>query len=266
LGQEETALLREVEAAIRGDRLILPSPPDHLQEIRRLLEDPDAGVERIAAAIGQDPALAARLLKITNSAAYGGDRPLDSLSQAIARLGNRLVATLVTSHALLQSFGAPCPAYSGLLEIIRELSRQVAAWAWVLAREAPLPPAEEALLAGLVHRIGMLPILQCAAHHGTPPPAEAMHDLLEEYHAPVGAMLLAHWRFPPALVTAVGHYRKPPPTDKATLTDLLAAASAARNRQPLPPDTAERLGLTDWPALLDDPAWRENYQHALTLL
>ena len=266
MGHDAIAILQDVEAAIRADRLILPSPPDHLLEIRRLLEAADTPVDRIAAAIGQDPALAARILKITNSAALGGQRPLESLSQAITRLGNRLVAALVTSHALLQAFGQPCPAYAGLLEIIRELSRQVAAWAWSLAREVRGLSAEEALLAGLVHRIGMLPILQCAAHHGAPPPTEAMHDLLERHHHRIGAILLAHWRFPPEIVAAVSHYPAPPPAATPTLTDVLAAAVAAPNRRELPPSLGERLGLNDWPALLDGPAWRERYEQALAML
>jgi len=240
VGTDATALLQDVESAIHQERLILPSPPDHLLAIRRLLEDPDAGVERIAAAIGQDPALAARILKVTNSAAMAGDRYIESLPQAIARLGNRLVGTLVTSHALLQAFGQPCPAYADLLGTIQADSREVAAWAWALAKTTRNASPEEAMLAGLVHRIGMLPILQCALHENHPPPRAVLQPLLETHHPRIGALLLEQWHFPPAIVTAVATQTatgKPP----NALSAILGVAIAARTQGELPADAPTRL-------------------------
>ena len=251
LGTDATALLQDVETAIRQERLILPSPPDHLLTIRRLLADPDASVERIAAAIGQDPALAARILKVTNSAALAGNRPIESLTQAVARLGNRLVGTLVTSHALLQAFGQPCPAYADLLGSIQTHSGEVAAWAWALAKSTRTASPEEAMLTGLVHRIGMLPILQCVVHENSPPPLETLQPLLEAQHPRIGALLLEQWHFPPAIVTAVAEQATSgnAPND---LSAILNVAIAARTQGELPEDAPARLGRTLTPAMLAD--------------
>ena len=251
LGTDATALLQDVEAAIRQERLILPSPPDHLLTIRRLLADPDAGVERIAAAIGQDPALAARILKVTNSAAMAGDRQIESLPQAVARLGNRLVGTLVTSHALLQAFGQPCPAYADLLGSIQTHSREVAAWSWALAKAIRTVSPEEAMLTGLVHRIGMLPILQCVVHDNSPPPRETLQPLLEAQHPRIGALLLEQWHFPPAIVTAMAKQATARQAPNA-LSAILNVAIAARTQDELPEDAPDRLGRTLTPETLAD--------------
>ncbi len=245
MGTDATALLQDVEAAIHAERLILPSPPDQLLTIRRLLDDPDADVNRIAAAIGQDPALAAKILKVTNSAALAGDRTIDSLPQAVARLGNRLVGTLVTSHALLQAFGQTCPQYAALLAEIRATSREAAAWAWALARTRRAAPAEEAMLAGLVHRIGMLPILQCVMHPGHPPPSDALRPLLQNHHPRIGALLLEQWHFPAPLVTAVAAQHRPPPAARADLTDVLAVAVALAEGADPDPGAVARLALDE---------------------
>ena len=249
LGTDTTALLQDVETAIRQERLILPSPPDHLLNIRRLLADPDASVERIATAIGQDPALAARILKVTNSAAMAGDRPIESLPQAVARLGNRLVGTLVTSHALLQAFGQPCPSYADLLGSIQTSSREVAAWAWALAKAARTASPEEAMLTGLVHRIGMLPILQCVMHENSPPPRVALQPLLAAQHPRIGALLLEQWHFPPAIVTAVAEQATSGNTPNA-LSAILSMAIAARTQGELPEDASNRMGQALTPAML----------------
>ena len=249
LGNDATALLEDVETAIRQERLILPSPPDHLLAIRRLLADPDASVERIAAAIGQDPALAARILKVTNSAAVAGNRPIESLPHAVARLGNRLVGALVTTHALLQAFGQPGPAYAGLLESFHANSREVAAWAWALAKTVRNAVPEEAMLTGLVHRIGMLPILQCAMHEPDPPPHEVLQPLLEARHSPIGALLLEQWHFPPAIVTAVAEQAKTGNAPNA-LSAILRVAIAARAQDALPDDAPARLGRALTPEML----------------
>src|SRR4051812_47554640 len=65
--------------------------PTVAQRVMKLLSDPDVKVSKIRAAIEQDPALAARLLRVTNSAVYGTATPCKNIEDAIVRLGSRTV-------------------------------------------------------------------------------------------------------------------------------------------------------------------------------
>ena len=64
----------------------LPSPPAVALRIIELAQDPGADLNATAQAIGVDPALTARMLRVANSPLYAGRRRVDNLPQALTLL------------------------------------------------------------------------------------------------------------------------------------------------------------------------------------
>jgi len=115
---------------------------------------------------------------------------------------------------------------------LHELWRQgtlVASIAYVLARETGAAHPDEALVAGLMHNIGSLYIITRAHQHGATFGADdAASRLLNQGHPRIAAAILGHWKFAPAIVSAVSNQNAPNPSanEAARLTDILIAAIA----------------------------------------
>jgi len=193
--------IKEVETAIEQDQLILPSAPDTVIRARQLLNDPDATTDQLANLIATDTALAARILKVANSVIYKTQNGIDNLQQAIARLGQKLIQTLITSHAMMQLFAqnsssATNPA-TRLLEDVQNRSIDVAQLSYAIARHSRQLSADDALLAGLVHDIGYLPLLQVLGKSDKLDERDrSIATFLKTCHSKLGGRILRKWKFP----------------------------------------------------------------------
>ena len=88
----------------RGDDL--PTLPTIVLQLHRVLDDPHAGVSRVAHLIEQDPALTTRLLRLSNSGAFGrAGAPISTVGGAIARMGLNQVRAVCTVLAVVKAFG-----------------------------------------------------------------------------------------------------------------------------------------------------------------
>lgn len=198
---QDERLFLAVTEALRHNRLTLPTLPEMVMRIGQLAQDPNTTAARLAAEIGRDPAMTVRLLRVANSSALRGERRVDSLPQAVMRLGTGLVRSLVSGLALEQLFFSQSPALRERLRRSWAHSLEVAALAQVLAsRSATLRP-DLGMLAGLVHEIGTLPIIRMAETLGDDLLDEtgkerAVHQLQRR----VGPLVLQAWKFPAELV------------------------------------------------------------------
>lgn len=85
------ALVDRLEHSLADGKLELPSLPEVALKVRRALADENVSVSEIARLLGTDPALAARTLRIANSAMfYRGSRPITSLNGAVSQLGHKM--------------------------------------------------------------------------------------------------------------------------------------------------------------------------------
>ncbi len=84
--------IRSLAAELSGGQVDLPSFPEIALKVRRILADPDAKVDQIVRVVGSEPALAARLLRIANSASINrSGKNVTDLRTAIARIGHNRV-------------------------------------------------------------------------------------------------------------------------------------------------------------------------------
>ncbi len=83
-----------------------PSPPQVATEIIALARDPDIEMAKVATAVGRDPAMTAKILRIANSAFYAQRRPSQNLRQALVIIGLNAALTLALSFSLVSSMRA----------------------------------------------------------------------------------------------------------------------------------------------------------------
>lgn len=203
---EEHHLLMEFYAELRSNQLKLPSVPDVAWKVRRMVDKDDSTADQVASAVSADPAMAAKLVRACNSPLYRGFSDVRNVRESVVRLGMRTTRQLVTVFSLREVFKSQRPSLQKEMEKLWRHSREVAALCWVLADHATRLNPEEALLAGLLHDIGVVPILVQAEHHVNLFADDTnLQNAISELRADVGTAVLESWTFPPAFVNAVRH-------------------------------------------------------------
>ena len=212
---------------IKNNRLKLPILPEIAFKVRAAVNDTNAAAAAVAKAVSSDATIAARLLQVVNSPLYRGANAINNLQSAIARLGPPLVRNLVTSLILKQLFQTKSSLLRQRMQVLWEHSTQVAAISHILARKFTRLQPDEAMLAGLIHDIGALPILQKAENHPELLADETqLNDIIDKLHASIGRLILESWKFPPELVTAAAeHENLTRISDQVDYTDIVIVAN-----------------------------------------
>jgi HD-like signal output (HDOD) protein len=204
---QEDRLFRAVVNALTEDRLTLPTLPEVAVRVSQISRNDDVSASQLAAEISRDPAIAVRLLRVANSSAMRTGRRVENLQQAVTRLGMGLVRSLVAGLALEQLFFSRAPALRERLRRIWTDSLEVAALSQVLAGHCTLLNPEIAMLAGLVHQIGSLPLLRFAeAQTDGPIDGRQLDQILHKLQPRVGRLVLQAWDFPEELVSVPGSW------------------------------------------------------------
>ncbi|ADE13903.1 Metal-dependent hydrolase HDOD [Nitrosococcus halophilus Nc 4] len=222
----------EILEDLNNNHLVLPTLPEVALKIREVVDDPNTSAADVAKIIVTDTALSARLIKIANSPLYRGRHPIDNVQMALARLGITLVRNLVTSLVMEQIFQATSESVDRRMRKLWEQSTQVAAIAYVLATQIDKFKADEALLGGLIHQIGSLPILMRA--EDTPELLEnetMLDEIITQLSSPLGKAILHSWHFPSELVAVTAEHnnlqRNPKP--EPDLVDVVIVAKLQSN-------------------------------------
>ncbi|MFQ5643916.1 MAG: HDOD domain-containing protein [Thiogranum sp.] len=249
--EPEEVFVNELVQDLESGHLQLPTLPEVALRVRDVVDDEDANANQIAAIIGQDAALSARLLQVANSPLYRGRQEIDRLSMVIARLGNKLVRNLVTSQVMKQMFQATSDMVDQRLRAVWEHSVQVAAISRALAGQTPGVDPDQAMLGGLLHDIGTLPILYRAEERTELLETPGLLDhLIENLHTRIGSAILKHWKFPETLVAVAAEHENLA-RDHAGPADLVDVVQVANLQSHI--DSDHVLSQADWSAI---PAFR----------
>ncbi len=237
-------ILQMLETKIKTNQLVLPSMPDVFLQIKKIVDDPSSNIGHIAKIITRDPSLTARILKVANNALYRGNHEITNLQLAVSRMGLQLITTLVTSHAITQMFNQPRGVLKPFFDRLQKHSTEVSAHAYAIAINYSKIKPDDALLAGLVHNIGYLPMARCVE---TFPEVKKEPNLLIEImgklHTQVGEMILKSWSFPQQIIDASVYYVDQFRIGSATLdlTDIVIIAGLNTYR-----GTDHPCTLPDW--------------------
>ncbi|HCJ65274.1 MAG TPA: cyclic nucleotide-binding protein, partial [Alcanivorax sp.] len=205
-GSEEHHLLMEFYAELRSNQLTLPSVPDVAWKVRRTVDREDSTADQVASAISADPSMAAKLVRACNSPLYRGFSDVRNVREAVIRLGMRTTRQLVTVFSMREVFKTRQASLQKEMDKLWRHSREMAALCWVLADSATSINPEEALLAGLLHDIGVVPVLVQAEHHVNLFADQAnLEHAIGELRADVGTAILESWSFPTGFLEATRH-------------------------------------------------------------
>jgi len=194
----------ELKSAVESDQLILPTLPEVALKIREAVESENTSAQQVAETLTQDASLSARLIQVSNSPLYRSRTPIEDLQMAVTRLGIRMVRDLVISLAMKQIYQATSDVLDEHFRRIWNTSVEVAAICRMFATTVPGINPEQALLAGLIHNIGALPILVMAEDDNDLfNDGEALQQVITELQGRVGILILETWNFGDAMIDVV---------------------------------------------------------------
>ncbi len=194
---QNSLFFNQVLDAIEYNQIKLPTQPEIAIKIRETAEDPNVTVDSLAKVISKDPALTARIIRVANSPLMRGVTEINSVSNAIGRLGLAFVCNLAIGLAMEQIFMSTNEQIEIWTREVWAHSVKVAAICHVLAKHYTSIPPDQATLIGLLHGIGALPILSFAQEHD-----ELLKDtdklkiLIQQNHPKLGHAILKAWGFP----------------------------------------------------------------------
>lgn len=233
----ESEIFQKVYEACQTGQLALPSMPEVALQLRNAARDPNAKVADLSKIIQADPIVAGRIVQAANSPLYRGQRPIAGVKDAVVRLGLETSRNLATSLAIKNTFQAKSPLLRERMYALWEHSAQVSSLCYVLARAHPPLDPERALLAGLVHDIGEVPILTYPDFTIEQVGLTAFLATLEKLRSIAGVLVLTSWGFDSSIVSvaeaAEDWLRDPSP--EPDYCDLVVAAQLCMSTDTLLP-------------------------------
>jgi diguanylate cyclase (GGDEF)-like protein len=214
----------------------LPSVPGVVMKIVEMCGDDNVNFGQIARVLSRDPALAAAILKVANSAYYWVRSEVKTVDRAVCTLGINATLSLALSLSFVkvlrkrERHGFDHSSYWQRSVITGVAARSMARWSSVFNRE-------ELFLAGLLQDIGMLVLSEAIPQKYGPLVAAAQRShrrliLLEKEelgtdHASVGAWLLERWNLPEDLRLSLVFSHEPESNPRPDKTEFVRTAALA---------------------------------------
>ncbi|MDJ0812355.1 MAG: HDOD domain-containing protein [Woeseiaceae bacterium] len=181
-----------------GD-ISLPSLPDVVLKIRKLLADENTDFERLSRAISMDPVLVSKLFIHANSAFYNrANVEIESLEVAISRLGIEAVRNTAMSLAMQQLYSSEKHSHAGqYLRGVWARGMKLSSMAFAVAARDPGLNNETAFLCGLLNEVGKLYIITKAEEFpdllGR---KSSFNQVLEKWNSQISKSIIESWGFP----------------------------------------------------------------------
>ncbi len=219
-------LISQLLSDLRLGKLDLPAMPQVMQKMNDIMSQSGASVRDVARIAATDAFLGGRLVQLANSPLFSTGKTIDSVQKAIACLGMEKVKNLVAGIMAKQLFQTANNNMQRRLQNLWAHSTQVAAISTLLAGRFTRISPDEAMLAGLLHDIGELPVLRYVEKLQVSGDVDHWLPKINAKVAPViGKTILQAWKFPSAIVTAVAeHENVLHETAEIDLTDVVILA------------------------------------------
>ncbi len=206
---DEEAIRERILSVFRAPDYQPPTLPSTATQLMALSQNPEVSFDEVVALLERDQMLAARVLKLVRSPIYGGASRIDSLRDALMRLGLNTLRDIVLEAAMnMRVFRSE--AYTGPMERLRQHSQAVAITSRIVSKYTPVE-GEYAFLCGLLHDVGVAGILVSLADV---PKGKAAPDLsilwpaVNGAHAEAGATMAKIWDLPPEIPMVLdAHHR-----------------------------------------------------------
>ncbi len=214
----------------------LPPLPTLVTRAIDMLSDPGVDIKAVEKVIGMDQSLVSKLIKISNSALFGGLNRVESLQQALTRLGAKTTKGLVLSASMQTYFLKSNPGMQTWGPFLWQHAAECGLAARRIAVAAGYDDSEKAFVGGLLHDIGKLVLLLVSADSYRQiqnlKKREALTDhaaeraLIGTDHTEIGERLMEKWKMPASAKVCVKYHHHIENAGEAT---TLAAITAYAN-------------------------------------
>ncbi len=179
-----------------SETLKLPQLPNVALKVKQLADDPEGDIRTVARIIQTSPVLPGQLIHIANSSLYQLQSPVTSCLAAVTVLGMRKTRDLVISYTMRNLFRTDSNLIADHMQRLWRHCALTGAIAYALSDMTPGLDPDRALLLGLLHDIGVLPVIHYAGQfpelaHNPQMLEQAIHALRSQ----IGAMVLRQWEF-----------------------------------------------------------------------
>ncbi len=195
----------------------LPSLPPVVQGIEKILADPDCSVDQIVVELEKDPAIASKLLRVVNSAAFFHGNRINTLHHAVTYMGFNNLREIVLYVSVAESFVLPRQCINNIERLSKHSSRCAKMTAIVAQTIAP-DQKREATTGALLHDIGKLLFFSthCGVYNDITtdsymlcPSSEIEKEYFGISHDELGGTLMLWWNLPFDIVEAVANHTMP---------------------------------------------------------
>lgn len=195
-GCRDDELLYDIFHELAERKLGLPTLPDVASRISAMMEDDALDIGEIVRLIKSDPAIAAKVVKVANSALFQVQKPVVSCKEAVLRIGLDVTRLLVMRLAMKDLFTCRRSHYQERMEALWQHSLEIAAISNVLSHLTPGLNPEKAFLIGLLHDAGSLVVISYANKYPNRlPEAADLERAIRSLRARVGEEVLKMWGF-----------------------------------------------------------------------
>ena len=201
------AFVDSVKEDLLSNNIYLPTLPALALEALIIINDVDSSASDLEKVISRDASLTARLIRYANSPLYRGMNTIATIRPAITRIGFQRVKNAVYAVSMKEVFRTSVKEIEKRMDRLWNHSVKVGAQAAILAKEQQGIDPDVALVAGLVHDIGHIPLLikACKFKELIDNP-EFLDKVLRKLHPHVGGTILKLWKFDQNIIDVATHH------------------------------------------------------------
>lgn len=182
---------------IENGEFILPGIPEIAEKIRLSIRDENANVNDLTYLIEQDPVLSARMVSMANSPALRTAVKINSVNNAVSRMGISFAGNAALGLAMEQAFRAINPVIAKEMNHHWHYTNLVANAAIIIAKKIKTVLVEDVMLAALLHHIGALALLKYAdSDEELSTHIEERKIMIQEASGMVGDFAICVWDLP----------------------------------------------------------------------
>lgn len=224
LNQLRFDLLKELAEGLVDDS-VFPTGFDVTVQLRKVLQDPLYTIDQIARLVSTDPVVSLQLINLANSAAHRRGDLVKSVKDAVNRIGVDSVRAIAMSIAMKQLLRSKEMAiYRSITQSLWEHSLHTACACQVIGKRLTRFNPDEAMLAGLVHDIGVFYLLyRFSSHEELRNRPVSAKFLAAHWHEAIGHQLLIAIRMPEEVAEACFDHdsNRPIPSRPSSLSDVV---------------------------------------------
>jgi putative nucleotidyltransferase with HDIG domain len=198
---------------------MIPAFPAAAQKVSELLSDPDYAVVDVVNVIKHDQAIAANILKISNSAYFGARQKIKTIQDAVVYLGQKQLTRAVQTATISKIYQKGGKGYVLKARDLWEHAVAVALMSQILCRKIQGDDDPILYTAALLHDVGKVimgeyvqeyfqKIIGCINERKC-----SFLDAEEEFiginHADLGGRIAEHWNFPREIRDAIAYHHRP---------------------------------------------------------